>query len=243
MIASLPMYWDVAGAAAWTGLWRDIQDAACDFGLSLPDLTPPNALPKDWAAHWTDPELVLSQTCALPLRTSLKGRVTYVGTLDFGLPGPVGSYHSVCIGTAPARDIRLAVNAADSQSGWAAAQADPAVGPETRIIMTGSHAASASAVAEGRADMAFIDAVTWRLLQRNTPQFTDIPIRSRTQPTPGLPLVTARTRDPAPLRASLDAVINGSSIRGSDALGGLFGFHVWPESAYLDAPVPPPPVV
>ena len=240
MIASLPMYWDVAGAAAWRALWRDIQDAACDFGLNLPDLTPPSALPNDWTAHWTDPDLFLSQTCALPLRTSLKGRVSYVGTLDFNLPGTVGSYHSVCIGAAPAGRVRLAVNAADSQSGWAAAQDDPIVGPDTQIIITGSHEAYAHAVAEGRADIAFIDAVTWRLLRRNTPQFSDIPVRSRTQPTPGLPLITALSRDPAPLRAALDAAINGSNVRNSDALGGLSGFHVWPESAYFDAPVPPP---
>ena len=240
MIASLPMYWDVAGAAAWRALWRDIQDAACDVGLNLPDLTPPSALPNDWTAHWTDPDLFLSQTCALPLRTSLKGRVSYVGTLDFNLPGTVGSYHSVCIGAAPAGRVRLAVNAADSQSGWAAAQDDPIVGPDTQIIITGSHEASAHDVAEGRADIAFIDAVTWRLLRRNTPQFSDIPVRSRTQPTPGLPLITALSRDPAPLRAALDAAINGSNVRNSDALGVLSGFYVWPESAYFDAPVPPP---
>lgn len=137
MIASLPMYWDVAGAAAWRALWRDIQDAACDFGLNLPDLTPPSALPNDWTAHWTDPDLFLSQTCALPLLTSLKGRVSYVGTLDFNIPGTVGSYHSVCIGAAPAGRVRLAVNAADSQSCWAAAQDDPIVGPDTQIIITG----------------------------------------------------------------------------------------------------------
>ena len=243
MIASLPMYWDVAGAAVWTRLWTDVQNTARDMGLELSDLTPPSELPPDWTAHWTDPELMLSQTCALPLRTSLKGRVTYVGTLDFGLSGPVGSYHSVCIGTAPAGRVRLAVNAADSQSGWAAAQADPAIGPETQIIMTGSHAASARAVAEGLADMAFIDAITWRFLRITDPAFADLPERGRTQPTPGLPLITALSRNPAPLRAALNAAINTAAWRGTDAHAGVCGFHVWPESAYFDAPIPPQPAL
>jgi hypothetical protein len=168
--------------------------------------------------------------------------VRYVGTFDFGLHGFAGAYHSVCLGALPEgrdRPVRLAVNGADSQSGWAAAQDDPALTPETQIVLTGAHAASARAVAEGRADIAYLDAVTWRLLAQSTPEIARLPVRHTTPPTPGLPLITARDRDPAPLRAVLTAAFAGAAWRGAPALAGLAGFHVLPEADYLTLPLPP----
>ncbi len=123
--------------------------------------------------HWCAPDLILSQTCGLPFRARLSDRVALVGTPDYGLPGCApGHYFSVILvrgdlgGVDPADfpGMRLACNDALSQSGWAAAHAhaaDHGVAFET-VLSTGSHHASATAVAEDRADIAFVDAVTWR---------------------------------------------------------------------------------
>ena len=204
MIASLPMYWRAENAAAWRRFWAAVQAAA---EIELPDLTEPDDLPDDLDAHWLSADLVLSQTCGLPLRTRLKGRVQYVGTFDFGLECPAGYYYSIALvrpgGARAGGPIRLAYSVADSQSGWAASREHPWRDRVIGLLATGSHEASAHAVAEGRADMAFVDAVTWRLLERFTDLKTRVEVVDRTAPTPGLPLITALGSDPEPLRQLL----------------------------------------
>ena len=80
-------------------------------------------------AGWTDPGLVLGQTCGLPFVRELAGRVALVGAPDYGLPGcPPGWYRSAVVvraddpreALAGFRGARLAVNGSDSQSGWGA---------------------------------------------------------------------------------------------------------------------------
>jgi hypothetical protein len=94
MIASLPMYWRPENAAAWQAFWQIVQHEGRAHGLSLPDLTPPQDLPANWINHWLRPDLALSMTCGLPFRTTLRGRVAYVGTLGFGLQTQTGHYFS-----------------------------------------------------------------------------------------------------------------------------------------------------
>lgn len=236
MIASLPMYWRDETAAGWRALW-DLVRAALP---GLPDLSPPDRL-GDLHAHWLSPDLALSMTCGLPLRTALRGKVDYVGTLDFGLGNAPGYYHSQVIareGFAPGTPPRLAFNASDSQSGWAAAQH---LAPFAGLVETGSHAASLAAVAEGRADIACLDAVTWRLLQRFDPQAASVHPLQRTPATPGLPLITAKGRDPAPLRAALAQAVAALDPATAEAIGGLRGFVVLAPAEYFDIPVPPAP--
>ena len=230
MITSLPMYWRAETAAHWQAFWRHVQAAAPD----LPDLTPLEALP-DLVTHWRDPRLAVSMTCSLPFRSLLRGHVTYVGTLDFGLGGPLGHYQSVQIARPgdPAR-ARLARNEAGSQSGWAVA----AGGDWAEVIDTGSHAASLAAVAGGQADTAFLDAVTWRLLQRADPAAGAVEVVARTVFTPGLPLITAKGRDPAPLRQAFAAACAAFRPAEPAALGGPLSFVVLDEAAYLDLPLP-----
>lgn len=247
MIASLPMYWRPENAGLWRDFWRCVQARGRNHGLNLPDLTPPEDIAAPWTDHWLSPDLVLSQTCGLPFRAALKGKVRYVGTLDFGLDGKPGDYHSRLIarpdfdGQTP---CRLAYNAADSQSGWAA-RFD--TGPDTPhlsvsdIVETGSHAASLAAVAEGRADAAYIDAVTWRILKRVEPNAKRVRAVGRTSPAPGLPLITAKHIDPEPLRLTLRDAIAEHAFADPTLVGGLRGFVVIPEAAYYALPVPPAP--
>lgn len=248
MIASLPMYWRAETAAAWRRFWRDVQ-AACD--IDLPDLTAPEDLPQNWADHWRDPDLILSQTCSLPFRASLRDAVTYVGTFDFGLNAPIGNYYSRILCTYPAHDPRrkkafengwvLAYNAPDSQSGWAHAQAPTPFVRRPKleaIVETGSHAASLAALAEGRATLAYIDAVTWRLLKAFDPLAKQVFLAGRSMTSPGLPLITAAGRDPEPLRRALKAATKTIVEDDRRALGGLRDFVVLDAAQYHALPVP-----
>jgi len=96
----------------------------------------------------------------------------------------------------------FAYNTRRSQSGFAAfgyaltaggfADAVPA-----RYLCTGSHRQSIRAVAGGSADMASIDAVSWELAQRHEPAAMGLRVLLRTDPTAGLPLISARPADEA----------------------------------------------
>lgn len=245
-LASLPMYWRDENAALWQNFWSVVQTKAQEDGLILPDLLPPSALPENWISHWCAPELALSMTCGLPLRTVLKHRVTYVGTLDFQLTSRRGHYHSQVIASraAPPKAPRLAYNGADSQSGWAVSQrAAPFDRPPdfSDHLETGSHAASLAAVAEDRADIAYLDAVSWRLLARFDPNAARVRILGQTGVSPGLPLITAKGNDPAPLRAALHKATEAFHCDDPLAMGGPMSFHVLDDSLYHAQPVPAPP--
>ncbi len=201
MIASLPMYDRPETAAANDRLWALMRDALGEG---------PEALTRggDLWAQWQSPELIFSQTCGYPFRARLHDKVTLIGTPDYGLPGcPPGHYCSVFVVRADdARDdlggfetARFAYNEALSQSGWAAPQNHAlARGFAFRNAQqTGGHRMSAMAVAEGQADIAAIDALTWEMLQAYEAFADGLRVLERTAPTPVLPYITASGRDRA----------------------------------------------
>ena len=83
-VAALPMYDWPEVTDATDALWAAIRDAAARARAS----PRPRRSPATRAvAGWTDPGLVLGQTCGLPFVRTLAGRVAVVGALDYGLPG------------------------------------------------------------------------------------------------------------------------------------------------------------
>ncbi len=244
MIATLPMY-DWAEVRPPTDrLWAAIRDRLRAAGIAAPEALHRGDRWNDWTAG----DMVLSQTCGFPYRTLLHDKVALVGTPDHGLPGAApGHYYSQLIVAAGRpgdwTDFlggTLAINGYDSQSGWAAPQNHAAaVGARfDRRLVTGAHLASATAVAEGRADIAAIDAVTWRLLERFRPDLAArLRIAARTDPTPGLPLITARGNDVAAIAQATRAAIAalGQDDRAALGLKGLVA--IAPES-YLAVPTP-----
>lgn len=245
MTASLPMYDTASTRAANDRLWDLIRQA---YGAGPPTLDRST----DPHTTWEDPDLILSQTCGLPYRSGLHARVSLVGTPDYRVDGcPPGFYRSVVVVREddPREDLRafdgacLARNDARSQSGWAAIEGHLAengfgynfVG---RTLDTGSHAASAQAVAERRADIAALDAITWRLLTRDTDVATDLRVLAVTRPTPGLPLISAQGRDTVRLFNAVDQAIKALSPKDRSRLL-LRGIVAIPASAYLAEPLPP----
>lgn len=251
MIAALPMYDRAENRAATDRYWSLIRAALATRGIDAPETL--RRSDADLLPHWTDPALLLSQTCGFPYRAKLHGQVHLVGTPDFGIQGcPPGYYRSVLI--ARAGDPRsalaqfdgatLAYNDAMSQSGWAAPQAHATrhgltlrAGP-----CTGGHAASLAAIATGQADLAALDAVTWALLCDHDPLAKSVKVIAETDPTPGLPYITAIGRDSG---AIFDAVADAITLldaaeRKALRLSGIVRI---PAEDYLSVPTPAPPFV
>ena len=201
--------------------------------------------------HWLSPGLILSQTCGYPYRAKLHDKVTLVGTPDYGLEGcPPGYYCSVFIARADNPRLRLedfaearfAYNEALSQSGWAAPQHHVAqFGFQFQnLVETGAHRQSALAVLEGSAELAALDALTWKLLQRNEPFPAVLREVARTEPTPALPYITHKEADPAPIYAAIEAGIEDLHAIMREALS-LKGMVSIPPEDYLAVPTPAGP--
>lgn len=246
MIAYLGMYDRPETAAANDLLWSAIRS-----NLE----TGPETLTREidpWQA-WSSPGLLLGQTCGCPFRTRLYGEVQLVGTPDYGLPDcPPGYYRSVFVakksGTPPRLEqfdrARFAYNDALSQSGWAA----PLIHLQDRnilpgaLIETGSHRGSAQAVAEGRADLAALDLLSWDMIQAYDDFADELTVVDLTVPTPGLPLITALDQDPTALFVAVKSAIDSLDEATRSTLR-LKGFLHIPTREYLDVPTPPGPVL
>jgi ABC-type phosphate/phosphonate transport system substrate-binding protein len=248
VIASLPMYDFPGTAGANDGLWDGIRD-----GLRAEGLPAPEALTRsdDMWAQWTAPDLILSQTCGYPYRARLHGTVLLVGTPDYGVEGcGPGQYRSVFLArsddgrtdVAQFDGAAFAYNEAMSQSGWAAPQTHAArLGISLHpALRTGAHRLSARAVLDGRAEIAALDAVTWQLLQRFEPWVATLRVVGWTDPTPGLPLITALGNDPDILFDVVAEAIADMPPADRQATG-LKRLVRIPAESYLSVPTPPPP--
>ncbi|MQT13537.1 phosphate/phosphite/phosphonate ABC transporter substrate-binding protein [Segnochrobactrum spirostomi] len=224
-VASLGMYDLPWLQAANDRLWVAIRDRLRGAGLSgVPDRLD-RARPLD--AIWHDPSLLLGQTCGYPLRTRLDGVVRLVATPIYASPFSEGAFHRSAIVVArgaPWRsleDLRgrvAAVNGFDSNTGMnlfrlaVAPLVQAGGGPPFfgRVVETGAHLESLKAVAQGTADVAAIDGVTYGLVQRHRPDLLDnIAVLTTTRMSPGLPFITAASASDshvAALQAALDAV-------------------------------------
>jgi ABC-type phosphate/phosphonate transport system substrate-binding protein len=246
MIASLPMYDRAETFSANDRLWSGIARVLGREGVAAPARL--DRTVGLWEA-WLSPDLLLSQTCGLPFRTRLHRTVTLVATPVCDIAGvPPGHYRSVLVarrgdGRRALRDFSgatLACNDLLSQSGWAAPMAEAeAVGiafGATRI--TGAHRSSAVAVAEGAADLAAIDALSWAMIRRWDDCAGALREIGATAPTPALPWITARS-DLAPVLArALDEALADLAAMDRAALG-LAGTVRLDAQAYLAVPIPP----
>ncbi|MEX0808643.1 MAG: PhnD/SsuA/transferrin family substrate-binding protein [Dongiaceae bacterium] len=249
MRAGLPMY-DLPELRAVTdAFWTQLASHMRAEGIN--DVPLRLEHPIDCEAHWLEPGLLLSQTCGFPLRHCLRDRVTYVATPSYAVEGcGRGTYRSAIIVRADApigrlddlRGATAAFNDMQSQSGMNALRA--AVAPFSRegrffdrVIESGRHEASIRAVADGEADVAAIDCVTWAYLERYRPaEIAGLRVLDMTAEMPGLPFVTAgdaTAEQLAKLRASLtQAMLDQALAAVRDALF-LSGIVVLPEDAYL----------
>lgn len=180
----------------------------------------------DWSVDlhdsWLHDDLVVGHTCGWPLVTRLRGQVRVIGAFAHATPEAEGhAYRSVLVARWPGSPAdlagqRAAVNGFDSLSGWVslvAAVHGPGGAWAGDVVVTGSHVESLRAVADGRADIASIDGVTWWHARRAMPDVVSGLAEVGVGPlVPSLPLVTSRLTSDARLRelsvAIVDAVLD-----------------------------------
>ena len=246
MIASLGMYDIPPLQGANDRYWALIRD-----GLRKRGVPAPQALTRGPAAYWPAweaPDLVFSQTCGMPFRTRLHRRVTLVGTPDFGREGcPPGHYRSLFV--VRADDPRTALSDFDgallaynedvSQSGWAAPLNEAATRGITFRMgpATGAHAASARAVAQGQAEIAALDALTWTILNEHGLAAPGLRVIDATGPTPALPYITGPGADADAVFAAVQVAIAALPAADRAALH-LQGIVRIPAADYLAVPIP-----
>jgi ABC-type phosphate/phosphonate transport system substrate-binding protein len=247
MIAALPMYERPQTVAAHDRLWGLMRDSLRDHGIAAPD-----GLDRDtpYDVGWGRADLVVGQICNLPLRARHWGRVTLIAAMDYDVPGSgPGLYHSVFVVRADDRataltdcaGYRFVYSDPLSNSGWGApwqsAQAQGvALNP---VVCSGGHLESIRAVADGRADMAGIDVISFRNFQRWEPVAAQVRIIGRTHDSPGMTLITGTGRDVAPCRAALTQAVAALGAGDRDLLW-LRALIPLPDSAY-SLPFPPDP--
>lgn len=240
MIASLAMYQRPQLVDSHSRFWRLIASNLRDAGLNSPEQLSQNA---GEDRVWQHPELVLSQTCGMPYRTWLHDKVELVGTPDYGLTNcPPGFYRSALVVRLddPREELlgfrtsTFAYNQSFSQSGYAAPfwhLEAHSYWFENRLY-TEQHLESARAVALGRADIASLDAVSWRLIQTYEPFASNLRVLEWTAPTPGLPLITAKGNDPAVIFTAVERAITQLQDKDRDLLG-ILGLVFIPKEDYL----------
>ncbi len=193
-VASLAMYPFASLRAATDELWSVIRrhlgagPDRLEWAIGVPEV-------------WHHPALLLAQTCGWPLVTELFDSVAVVGAFDYDVPGAErGTYRSVIVSphSVTLDELRsrpgavAAVNGTDSLSGRVSLQHVWGSAPE-RVIMTGAHLESVRALAEGRADLASIDAVSWDHFGRIEPALVKrLHVIGAGPRVPCLPFVAAR---------------------------------------------------
>lgn len=220
MIASLPMYSRKETEKACNTFWHHTKLALQEDGIEAPQkLGSPNSL----LDHWRMPNLLISQTCGLPLSRYLLKYVHIIGTPDPCHDDcPPGNYYSVWI--ARKNDVRqrletfegtrFAFNDKNSRSGWEMPLIQcKLIGIKFgQFIETHNHRQSALAVYNGHADIAAIDAHSWRLMQMFDDFAMGLHVLDRTFSSLALPMITAYSDLVAPLHKAVTQAISSLSL-------------------------------
>ncbi|WP_136442806.1 phosphate/phosphite/phosphonate ABC transporter substrate-binding protein [Pacificoceanicola onchidii] len=241
MIAALPMYDRAEVQAANDALWASVR-ARLGFG--------PERLDRDkglWEI-WTDPDLVLAQTCNLPYRMRLHGTVQIVGHPDYDLPYCQRGYYNSVFVTPHAlpHDLsallrkRVVINQTHSQSGNVALlEHAQTLGVEPNIVAeSGGHMQSARMLWDGEADLALIDAQSWRMIRRYDPDSAALREVTRTRQTPATPFICGPSQDVSVIRQALTGAIADLSEAHRMMLN-LKGLVSLPVESSLSLPIPP----
>ena len=186
--AALPWYDFASTRAVLDCVWQEARTLLAAQGFSR---TPP-ALDREATstALWAHPELTLSQCCGLDLFHPPTRNVVPFAAPVMSLDVTPGMYFSHIVASA-ASDMRsppiIAINDHRSHSGNTAVRAwlDGNGHQDYQVVVSGSHAGSIEAVQSGRADLAAIDALSWRYLDSK-----GLEIIGASTPVPAPPFIT-----------------------------------------------------
>jgi len=218
-VASLGMYDHPSQQQANDRLWTAIAGYLRDAGVA--DV--PDALDRKRSVQdlWRDPQLLFGQICGYPLLHDGHDGLQLLGLPDYRAVGCGEGTHCSFI-IARSGDTRRSlplfrastavINDSSSNSGMNLFRAE--VAPFAvhgrffgKVVISGSHRGSMIAVADGNADVAAIDAVTYAALLVAEPALVrQLRVLDQTCPSPTLPFVTAADTPPDTVAALKDAL-------------------------------------
>jgi ABC-type phosphate/phosphonate transport system substrate-binding protein len=227
----------------WTAEANDALWAAMAARLDEAGVEAPKALTRGGGldAQWRNPHLVFGQTCGYPFITRLNDAVALVAAPRYAFPGCEDASHRSFIirrasdprrALAEFRGAVAGLNARDSNTGMNLFRAALAPFADRApffgaITVTGSHEASLAAVAEGRADLAAIDCVSYALLERGRPALVErVAVTAESPRSPSLPFIAAAglpAETIAAVREALHAALADPSLAEARATLGLVG--------------------
>lgn len=164
--AALPWYDFPTTRPALDAIWRDVS-----LSLRAQDFDVPRSLDRTtpFEELLCDPGLVLSQCCGLDLfRPAARNVVPFAAPVMPDLNAPPGNYYSYIVSLSPevTAVTSVVINNRHSHSGHTAIRTWLSVNGYSDYTVTesGSHARSLEALRAGQADVAAIDALSWRHL-------------------------------------------------------------------------------
>lgn len=198
----------------------------------------------DYFSGWRRGDLLFSQTCGYPFTHEFKGKLAYVATPHYDVPGCDGPAYCSFVfarekrGLADFKDSRAAVNNPDSMSGMLALKL--AFAPHAKngrffsdVLKSGSHVRSMIAVRDGKADICAIDAVCVALARRYRPDYLEGLIEiARSPMVPSLPYVTRGDGESQSLRDALDKAFADPALAETRQALFLEGHSVLAPEAY-----------
>lgn len=247
MIAALPMYDPPYVQPANDQLWQFWSHALREGGIA----SPPSRLHRQMSAPdiATDPQLLVSQTCGLEYALD-PDAYALVATPCYDVPGCEGAnYRSVIIARAndpreslvDFRGATVGLTSWYSHSSYTALVATLIEMHESlpffgHVHMTGRHLGSMAAVAEGEADCAAVDCVTWaHALAEEQSAVAKLRVIGMTPAAPGLPLVTPRSSDDRTvglLRETFAELLENPKLRATRTALFLHGAKVLQDEDY-----------
>jgi ABC-type phosphate/phosphonate transport system substrate-binding protein len=250
-LASLPMYDLPELRGATDRLWERLAHHL--EGAGVPDVPERLDRKTSYDQIGRTPALLFAQTCGYSVSHADRGHLRVIATpryAVFGCEGPM--YRSAIVVQADSRALSLAdlrgaacaVNGFDSHSGAnvLAFEASKATADEKhepffgRVVVTGGHEASVTAVAEGACAVASIDAVTYALLAAWRPRaLTGTRLLAWTEAAPAPPFVTWHTESDAVCDAmgeALEALMDDPAATEARHAVRLEGVERIPASAY-----------
>ena len=248
-IASLGMYDNPAIRPAIDHLWQAWR--ALFINSSSLSVIPPENLNREMplSEQWQHPDLFLSQMCGCPYLSKYSELVTLVATPRYTHAGCTGHHYSSFIasacGASPAleeyQDKILAANSNDSLSGLISLEISLAdrgwKNPFfSECFYTGAHANSMKQVANGKADLCCIDAVSWAFTCRADPTLVErLQIIDQTPLLPALPLVTSAQQSTEFVKLLQETILlspgNPTAKLALDTLG-IEGFDIVTDEQY-----------
>lgn len=195
------------GMYAFTDQLRRAWRCVLELYLGLPGVDDKQPVRLDFNSDQSllrDPALFFGHTCGYPLMMRLRHQVTPFCVPVFDLPGADGKFYtshfivsadSGIESVAQSEGRIAAMNNRDSNSGMnvfrhSIAKCKPRGKFFAKLVETGGHLQSLEAVADGRADIAAIDCVSYQLIKDHRPELVK-QVRSIgfSAKTCGLPLV------------------------------------------------------